>query len=60
MSNLEVFDAANLVKLHCGTAEDGKITFFLPEGEIVWSRGVQRSDEGSFEVISHPSFWSKF
>jgi hypothetical protein len=34
MSNLEVFDAANLVKLHCGTAEDGKITFFLPEGEI--------------------------
>ncbi|CAB4018432.1 Hypothetical predicted protein [Paramuricea clavata] len=34
MSHLEVFDAANLVKLHCGTAEDGKITFFLPEGEI--------------------------
>ena len=32
MSNLEVFDTANLVKLHCG--EDGKITFFLPEEEI--------------------------
>ena len=24
----------NLVNLHCGTANDGKITFFLPEGEI--------------------------
>ena len=34
ISNLEVFDATNLVNLHCGTANDGKITFFLPEGEI--------------------------
>ena len=31
ISNL---DATNLVNLYCGTANDGKITFFLPEREI--------------------------
>ena len=33
ISNLEVFDATHLINLHCGTAKDGKIEFFLPEGE---------------------------
>ena len=33
ISNLEVFDATHLINLPCGTAKDGKIEFFLPEGE---------------------------
>ena len=28
LADLEVFDAANLVYLYCGTLVDGKITFF--------------------------------
>ena len=34
ISNLEVFDATNMASLHSGTANEGKITFFLPGGEI--------------------------
>ena len=34
MSQLAVFDAANLVKLHCGIASEGSVKFFLPDGEI--------------------------
>ena len=33
-SQLEVFDASNLVRLHCCTANNGKIHFDLPEGEV--------------------------
>ena len=33
-SQLEVFDASNLVRLHCGTANDGNISFDLPEGDV--------------------------
>ena len=34
ISTLQVFDAASLVTLFCGTAVEKKITFFLPEGEL--------------------------
>ena len=34
ISQLAVFDAANLVKLHCGVASEGSVKFFLPDGEI--------------------------
>ena len=34
ISQLEVFDAASLVKLYCGNAEEGSVKFFLPEGEL--------------------------
>ena len=34
ISQLAVFDAANLVKLHCGIASEGSVKFFLPGGEI--------------------------
>ena len=34
ISQLVVFDAANLVKLHCGIASEGSVKFFLPDGEI--------------------------
>ena len=34
MAELEVFDAANLVNLHCGTSVGEKITFFRPDGEV--------------------------
>ena len=34
ISQLAVFDAANLVKLHCGIASEGSVKFFLPDGEI--------------------------
>lgn len=34
ISTLQVFDAASLVTLFCGTAVENKITFFLPEGEL--------------------------
>ena len=34
ISQLVVFDAANLVKLHCGIASEGSVKFFLPDREI--------------------------
>ena len=34
ISQLAVFDAANLVKLHCGIASEGSVKFFRPDGEI--------------------------
>ena len=34
ISQLAVFDAANLVKLHCGLASEGLAKFFWPDGEI--------------------------
>ncbi len=34
VSHLEVFDAANLVMLHCGEVKDGFLKYVLPEGEV--------------------------
>jgi hypothetical protein len=34
VSHLEVFDAANLVMLHCGEVKDGSLKYVLPEGEV--------------------------
>ena len=34
ISQLEVFDEASLVRLHCGKATKGYVKFFLPDGEI--------------------------
>lgn len=34
ISQLEVFDAASLVKLHCGKVVEGCVKFFVPDGEI--------------------------
>ena len=34
ISQLEVFDVASLVRLHCGKATEGSVKFFLPDGEI--------------------------
>ena len=34
VSHLEVFDAANLVMLHCSEVKDGSLKYVLPEGEV--------------------------
>ena len=34
VSHLEVFDAANLVMLHCGEVKDGSLKYVLLEGEV--------------------------
>ena len=55
ISTLQVFDAASLFTLFCGTAVEKKITFFLPEGELE-QYGVDECKRVMKEASKHAHF----
>ena len=59
-SQLEVFDASNLVCLHCGTANDGNI-FRLARRRSrgVWCGGMRRNSKSSFTARTYTISWNQ-
>ena len=59
LSILEVFDAAKLVSLQCGSISGEDIKLLLPEGEL-WCGPMQTGPGNFLKYASYQGIWDEF